>query len=561
MKSTKFRATPEIGKYRIPFELEERALTDWLALLALEQSYFSCKELFCVLQTLPKTAVTPERHLVFLEKIGAHLDELVAYLEQKYLYESLPLSNEPQACIDIVAFAYAVLAQNYAALGSLPAVENAGKKYQVLHLALRAASKALLSMAQGYMQPYEGFWRFCYSLYAAAEQTGSPADAAGDDAIGDNPIAAVFKLIVIFAGIDTNQFSPREMKTAFNILERYARFAVLDKACDAVETQKILAIDLASDEGVRTIAKTGKAGVSDHCYVSVFPVAKQLYLLLRQASIPDKAIAANRFLCFRLMKILSLPQKRKFSRINEQRQGLAIIGFDNIRNFLRKKNRVKSCTPAKPDLRIAGAWRAPDLNYPESDEWLEAMMDMTFTDALKFDKAAKTGISVSLSKKTAKLSAENAAAGDAVPLGEFEIINSSAQGLHAAWQAADLKVKVGDIFAIPSKTDDKVHLGLIRRINRLAAENVRLSIELIGCDCELVQLSREGHPSEVILLPGLEVLKQRDSIISRPDEVQANEKLSFFHKNKNRICQVQRLINSTDSISQREVVYIADQAS
>jgi hypothetical protein len=285
----------------------------------------------------------------------------------------------------------------------------------------------------------------------------------------------------------------------------------------------------------------------------------------RKSLLTEPLISENRHLCLRIVKSLSASQKRKYARIAEHRlmahrHGLGIIGFDNVSYFLHRKDDFAK--NQQNDTPVLGNWRAPDLNYPEGGEWLETVMEMSFTDALAINKSLKPMHNAVQGKGVRSLLGAAIATGsEIIPVGEFEVINSSAQGLHTSWKTVNLKVKIGDIFAIPSAQNDRVAIGLIRRINRETYENVRLSIELVGFECEPVHLAGQGQQNsfcEAILLSGLDVLKQKAGIICKKDDFFVNETYSIIRGSEQRVCRLPKTLNLTASICHMELSYLDD---
>lgn len=116
---------------------------------------------------------------------------------------------------------------------------------------------------------------------------------------------------------------------------------------------------------------------------------------------------------------------------------------------------------------MPGNWQVPDWELvPESCGWMRQMkmhygkehQGSAINRILKFSRE------ISYDSRVWKPSdIEKSKLLEDVFVGAFEIINNSAQGLYILWKSADLKIRVGDIFALISAKDNRVQIGLISR--------------------------------------------------------------------------------------------------
>jgi cyclic-di-GMP-binding protein len=563
VNETKFGTIPSPANYKIPFNLNDQSLTEWLTLLSLEQSYFSCQEISHVLATIGKLAIIPEQLFVFLNKISAHLNELVTKIEPIYLESSFPLGNEAQASLDMVINCYAILAKNYFLLGKKLLAENQSRQqWWCLYLALSSAGRSILTSAEGYLKPIEGFWLFCYEIFAFAENHNLLTQAITDANNTDKKIETVFKLILLFDKVDTNLFRPQEMKAIYAVLKNFSEHVYVKKKYDLRLKKGQFVFNLNEDKRPTTLAEITSFKDPGDRYFSPTPVTEYLFQYTHKQLPSSSALdAINPNLIAQLLKSLNLSKKRKFKRTIEHRHSFGIIGFNNIANFLKRKSLVakdQSLINKISTNRIFGNWSAPDQNYPEGDEWLEKMMEMSFHDAL----LAHNNLNPSLNQPKEQnlwsfLCANNDTWTENIPVGEFEVLNSSEQGFHVTWQAADLKVKIGNIFAIPAAQGNAIHIGFIRRINRSKNGNIRLSIELVGFECEIVEITRQPYQFEGILLPGNKSLKLADSIICSKRYVLPNEQYLINRASSQKLCKIDKILHSTSSMCHIKIKYCA----
>lgn len=569
MEKLRFRSAPIITNYTVPFALNERALTDWLHSLAVAQNYNSGKEVFCVLQAFTRLAINPQEHLGLLHKISAYLDELVEQLEKNYLDASFPLELEEQAHVDIVTFAYMALAENYGLIGRqlLAQTGSSPAKALCLYMALEAAGKALLHVSQVYMQPFEGYWLFCHQMYLLAESNGLLNEELTTGEPGGKTIDAAYKQILIFEVADGSQFRPREMKAIYHFLKDFSAQAKIVHQQVQEGSVGFCQFNLNQDQPPKVL-KTGRQqkDAADR-YISPVHTAKNLYQFLQQdVSGHGATKTINRVLFTRVAKSLGMAQKRRHTRLREQRAGEGLIGFNNIVSFLYKKDFAEQnhlMQAPQRDTRIAGHWVVPNLDLvPEGSEWMHQMEEhykKQVTEDSPVNKILKLSRELSKDARVWKtLEIEKNKLVDDIPTGEFEIIDSSTHGFQVLWKATDLKVKVGNVFALPSEKGDRLEIGLIRRIGVSTPEVVQLGVEIIGFESELICLTRPGQKDLecwAVMLPGIPALKQADSVVFNTSDFSPGEFITIRRGQKTVECRLHKLINATASISHVELLY------
>lgn len=568
MGNSIFRTAPDLSDYKIPFALNRQALIDWLRALSIKRDYNSCKEVFCLLQAFTRIEIDPQQHLAYLQEIDTCLEDLVGQLEKTYLDAGFPHNMEERAHVDIATFAYMILAENYSLSGHR-SIERLNAPELAFYLALRAAGRALLHMSQVYMQPYEGFWLFCYRIYSLAERAGFLDVEIKSGEFKGKTVHCAFKHVLVFELSHTGQFRPREMKSVYGFLESFSAQAFVVKEVAQEWTKDLCVFNLEQDHEPRDITQAQSLKNDLSRYISPVGVAKNLYQLLKQEATGHDALKPiNRSLSMRVVKSLSLTQKRKYTRIAEQRDGLGIIGFNNLISFLCKnnKNETENLIPIqKKDPRIGGNWQVPDLELvPKGCEWMHQMethhrkkhQDSAINRILKLSRE------ISYDSRVWKPSdIEKSKLLEDVSVGAFEIINSSAQGLYILWKSADLKVRVGDIFALISAKDNRVETGLIRRVDKSDQQGVGLGIEMLGFESEVVGLMPSGQKESscwAVFLPGIKALKQQDSIVYSSSDFSEGEFVNMRHGKKDISCRLHKLINSTSAVSHVELFYVTD---
>ncbi len=568
MEKLRFRSVPSVAHYEVPFALNERALADWLHGLAVKQNYHAGKELFCVLQALIRMHISPQQHLKFLTEISAFLDELAGQLEKNYLDASFPLELEAQAQVDIVTFAYATLAKNYALAGE-ELIARSGRPSDIalaLILALEAAGKALLHISQVYMQPYEGFWLFCHQIYLLAEENGLLNVEINSGKGQGKTIDAAYKQVLLFDLADSSQFRPREMKAIYHFLNKFSVQAKIFLEHAQERVTALCLFNLNQDQPPKALRTQHEGKDAADRYVSVL-AAKNIYQFLQHSASGHGATKAiSRELLTRLVKSLAMAQKRRHNRVVEQGAGVGLLGFNNVISFLYKRDfaeRNNLLPVQQRDTRIAGHWQVPNLDLvPEGSEWMHQMEthyrkktaeNSPINKILKLSRELPSDAGV---WKTPGIGKNKLV--DDIPTGEFEILNSSAHGFRISWKSDELKVKIGDIFAMPSVRGDRLEIGLIRRIAGHTQDAVQLAIEVIGFESELIGLVRQGQIEKecwAILLPGIRALKQADSVVLNAGNYSEGDFITIRRGQQEIECRLHKLINSTSAVTHMELLY------
>ncbi|MGZ8187731.1 MAG: hypothetical protein ACXWTN_03095 [Methylosarcina sp.] len=557
----------------IPFQLTEQSLSAWLRELSSEQCHASCRQLLSVLQAFKTTDLTQQQLLIFLPKIGSKLDIVVDQLERKYLDAGFPLATEEQTIADLVTLVSATLADHYLFLGRKllenPSLFDRKEKATVLYLALNALGKSMLNRSIVYCPLPEGFWLNCYQIYKWAENAQLLDLAIASEKEKTNTINAAFKRILLFELANPGQFRPRELKAIYKSLDNCSTSSPIEADNDQQSLQPQCIFNLSWDQRPRTLFSPPQPKDVDvgTRYFSPWMAAKNLHQLLQQQFSSQNAIKSITHSSFtRAIKSLSLKQRRKHNRKAERLNKTCIVGFNHIVSYLFKMNQVDPegfIKKTKKDTRIAGNWEVPDLDLvpldDESTYHIDALFKKTITDNSKIINFLKANREFSSGNKVWNpVEIENNKRADTVLTGEFEIIDSSAQGFQILWKSPDMKVKVGEILAFPTTKGDRVEIGLIRRIGVSAQKGLYVGVEIIGFESEAIGMVRPdqtNHLYSAIFLPGITALKQQDSIIYNSCDFSAGEFVVLHRGKINISCRLKKLINSTSAITQMELYY------
>ncbi|MGR9087478.1 MAG: hypothetical protein ACU841_10440 [Gammaproteobacteria bacterium] len=549
----------------------EQSLTDWLHQLSVENGIDSCRQLLAVLQALDSAELTVHQRTIFLGKIADKLDTLAHQIEKTYLDAGFPLNSDEQSRAELVTRLYAALSGRYLALVQTmfapPDSLTDRAKATVLYQSFRALDKTLLTVSMIYNPPYQGFWLNCYSLYKMAEKASLLDIAITEQGRKGNTVNDRFKHILLFALANANQFRPREMKSVYKSLENHSSPAIIETDPSRLSHPQLCVFNLGRDEPPHPVVSPPHAVDADDRYISIRPVARNLYQSLQQATTSNNALKSIHHAIYtRAIKTLSLSQRRKFNRNKERFSSRCVVGFSQIAGCLDKSRndggQEHKQTPQK-NSRITRDWKAPNYDLIPMDDdaayQLEALIKQKNIENPNIVKILKLSRELSQQKKIwDPIEAKKNEMTGMIPNNSVEIIDSSAQGLQVLWKHGDVKVKIGELIAMINGQGNTFPVGLIRRMHIQTPDEIALGIEMIGYDSESVRMARPNRSGQMypaIFLPGIAALKQSDSILFNTSEFSTGEFVTLYRGNETVSCRLNKLINSTAAISHMELYY------
>lgn len=567
--------TPHASDFAISFKLTDENLNDWLHALPAEDHFHSCKQILAVLEeSLPTRLDLPER-INFLDKISRKTDLLVEQIEKAYLDTGAPLDPGEIENSELVTRSYAILARRYQDLGEdmlKPAsrVDDRAKAV-VLYSSMLALGKTLLHASMVYRQPFDGFWLQSYQIYKMAESANLLGMKITTADFSEGTISSAFKHMLLFELSVSFQFRPRDMKRIFHLLQHHAAASIIETDYSQESVQQLCSFNLKMDKPPKMLFAQAPAKDSENRFISPTLTAKNLHQVLQNISSAQNVLKSiNESVFSRAIRSLSLSQRRKYGRNKEHLEKNCIVGFHQVASYLYKLKHGghdECFEKLKNDPRIAGNWHAPDFDLIPMDDdasyQLDSLLKSKQTENANIVKILKTGRDYSSVDKVWKPNdMDKIKRFSQIPYGEFEIIDSSANGMQALWKSSDVKVKVGEIIAIPSCQGDKVQIGLIRRIHVSKDNETRLGIEMIGNDSllvALIKLDRAKQPYIAIFLPGITALKQADTILYQTSDLVMGEFVNILKGPERSTCRLQKVVNSTAAITHMELHYTSEE--
>lgn len=565
MENVKFKVAEEVINFKIPFELDDKSLTDWLnSLLSLEQSE-AIKNIFYVIETLSNTDIPIKQQSVFYKKISAYMNIIIERIDNKYVDLAFPLRDEEERVMEWVVWSYLGLAHSFDLMAK--EVKDKRKKVNFWYHALNAMAQGYLYISAVYALPGKGFWQQCFQIYYAADEAGLLLKPLAESSLKEETIDKLFKQIVLFSVSDPAQYKAREMKVVFEFLGRYtSQLKIKEKANE--DKKGIFVFNSVMDRqpvelvGIETINESYKPR-----YIATVALAKQIYQAIHdEKKVYGSIKSINQALFIRLIKSLGMAQKRKYSRIEEERIIKGIVGFNYISSYLRNKfgeteAEIKSKQKQKQNYDLIPTGEGYEL-LPNLDGHAHKMRPI-FKEEIEKNEQIKNIFKVSF-ESSSELDVWDTANNnneliDNVQGSEFSLFNSSANGYSLCWNSREDKAKLGEVFGINSDDSKSLEIAIIRRINQITENSVRLSVEVLGMESAPVYITRPNDEDSgrwAIFLPGVKALNKADSLIFKTGEYDVGEFIKLHQNKEIREYRLAKVLNSTQTVSQFELFSI-----
>ena len=563
--SKPFPPCPAPSNLPLPFTIDELEFSVWLSSLTENEDMAKCQSILQILQTLNNT-YPPERKLIpgrtrlfFLEKLGAALTMATAKLTY---FPSIPdakpeseSSEDEMSRSEISVWATLELANAYSLLSTEDWFKEdeyytIEEKTLILANGIQAIGRSLLYISQTYSKPYVYFWHKCFQFYRLARLYRLNDFEHNPNA---QTIENAFKRVLVFALSNTNQFSPTEMRTIFELLGHYASFTSLLKSVPKKKFKGIPSINL-KGSGPPTISHDDPDNHDpEELYIATVTVASKIL----EATNDRRAhhLPTDRLMLLRLAKNLTLSEQRKDPREAVQGNHLGIMGFANIVEFLRSKEIEKqnafaelgAFDPTRPgELRdlnleiLPSENKEDENNFGELPEKLFPKNPSSSFQVIEFTDPSDIW-------KTNPLPAVNYET-------NMRLVDKSIRGYGLLWTDNAIKPKVGSIIGIMHKS---LTIGLIRWLAQSKETGMFMGVELLGTNATVVKVTNPGYPDDAataLYLPEDGIAKQAASLIFINKGFRPSE-FVFLHKNhRNTRYRLTKQLHLTSYINHVEVV-------
>ncbi|NOT85602.1 MAG: hypothetical protein HOP02_12680 [Methylococcaceae bacterium] len=530
MKNQRFRDLPATEVIPLHFVEDEKQLDDWLnSLLALDTT-LAAEKILQAISALEQADLKTSLKIKLLHKIHQFFPKIVNTLQKSYIDSSLPLSDQATHNVELVVWINMQLARalrqcklKYVTLGK---EQQAG----LLYLSLDSLSQALLHISLSYKVPMPGFWAMCYELYARAEQANLTDITITLNVRNNESITRLFKHMLIFQLCDTQQFRCRDILMLFEYLSNASATAHILANYQPKWQAVVCMFNLNKDLPPQKINPTDAHDDLSERFITSVSVAKSMYdglqktTALAEQPFSNNAIRSiNHEALLRALNTLGLARKRKFTRVAEKTEFTGIVGLGSLIEYLQSKTDIGLISPepikAQADAKPLKSARKTQFDLiPIGEEVAHHMRDNAKQGQNEqLTKLFSFGTEKSVPTQNFQRSQAAETPGKSVPLTcQFEMQDSSAKGYGLVVKLPTTQVKIGDIIAVITHKTERIEVGIVRRINQMPNQQLRLGVEVISFESELVFVSNPQQLTQGfwgILLPGLKTLKQADSLV------------------------------------------------
>lgn len=567
MKASNLNPILEQLSFKIPLEVDLENITVWLNSLNPELVCQSCGKVLRLLKSLPAQKLEADVEFQMLSKVRSALEPIALKLEKTLLDAGNPFSEIEQINAEMIIFSYAELAQRFLDVAeTMRKLQTHGMQMQAIANALfeglEASRRALLYISLLYDQPYEGFWHLCYRIYRRAESLNILDVHVGCGSFAHDSISNSFISLLAFYLSDTHLLTQREMKALNNIFNHRP---VPAKIFDEVPQNKadlLFGFALQYDLPPVRVRLMGERQ-GELRYISTIKVARLFCQYLKGKNDKQNGLESGNYSLFmKVAKVLGMQTSRQYSRVTEKRHCPVLIGVNKVLRYLMQQNTsalaaARQILPTHLSNTDARRWAIPEFNLvPEGEEEYYQVLGNEKKAAIAKEKLKKLfDVSAGTPASDTKIAGWNDA-DDAGLLENIEILDSSAKDYGILLKSPKNPVKIGDLIGILSVRDNRIELGLVRRLNSTGKNASEAGVELITLQAGIGCVWRPGEMSEaqiVMLLPGIEALQQKNSIIYPSHAFAIGETIVLLQADNYVVCRLEKLLHITSVFSQAEL--------
>jgi hypothetical protein len=561
-----FPPSPASAALPLPFTIDEMDFSNWLQTLSANpDEKVKCQSIFEVLRTL-NNAFPPERKLIpgrtrlfFLEKMGSVLTASSALLttfanSNSAQFDQHIVDNNETARSELSVWSNLELGNAYSLLSQEEWFKDQDyytyeEKTAILTNGLNANGKALLYIYQTYTKPYVYFWHKCFQFYRQAktarllEPGFNPGAAAIENA---------FKRILVISLCNTNQFTPQEMYTIYELLGHYAAYTNLLTAVPQKKFSGIPSINLRGNGPPIVSEDHDNEEAPDRLYIATVNVASKILEATYDKRAQHQPV--DRLMLLRLAKTLTLNERRKNQREAANNNLLGIVGFDPIIEFLRAKgNENLQISPAQSYFDPNRPGELRDLNFEISAGKSEPLEnDMESQTIPAFNKGVSQTFPVIEFTDPAEIWSARKEDLREINMRQFD---KSTKGYGLLWTDNKVRPKVGSIIGVVHKT---LTIGLIRWMVQSKETGLFIGVELLGENAVTVKVSNPGYPDKQVsglYLPGSGDAKQPPALIIANKDFRLNEFIFLIKNNKSIRYRQTKQLHITSFINHVEITH------
>jgi hypothetical protein len=175
------------------------------------------------------------------------------------------------------------------------------EKSLILSSGINAMGRGLLYTCQVYAKPYLYFWHNCFEFYRLAELSRLTQSEINPDT---KHIDNAFKRILVFALSNTNQFTPSEMRSIYELLGHYAKHTGLLRSIPKKKFNGIPSVRLNGNEAPAISESDPEEHDPNRLFIATVTVASKILEATYENR--DQHVPTDRLMLLRLARTLTL---------------------------------------------------------------------------------------------------------------------------------------------------------------------------------------------------------------------------------------------------------------
>ncbi len=524
----------------LPFSLEEESFYIWITDLYTKDGLEALQLLSHTLNSLQRIEIPVSLRSLFIEKISILVFQLSKQLQKTYAKSYFPFSSHDSLKVKLSANCALGIADNCTLLCQDNLFETRDlfslqQKALILVTAIQALANVLFYRAMLYEKPGKGFWAQCFLLYLLAKKN-EVLDLSCNHQ--NTSFLKVFKPLLVFELSHVQQYNTEEIQVVYKVLNNLSEKIELLPLIPGKKMDSVPYINLRLDKPP-SVADLNSSEPSPHLfYISNINLIKQLFEFFAH----KKNISySNKIIALRLIKTLTMNQRRRGERKLADNELFSKIGFDRFNQYLLHKENV-----AKSEEIVSFETRNLSLDAQLKKQNREKLFGFRNEQEASLSLAWRpedntveyienTDI---WSEKIEKTSDKEEAKKNAT------VIDQSNFGFCIGIKDKNPATKVGEIIHLLIPPASVV--TVVRRIVSADKYDVIAGVEVLGYDAELLHMPDSEH-KDMRTAFILSDIDGRESIVIKADDYHGEEYLYATRNDESLRYRVEKTLNSSTS--------------
>ncbi len=502
---------PEQGKpAKGAFDIRPKRVEEWVQSLPTGDVGETARRVYQTLHEVNRLRHAPTDRFHFMELLREPIAYVEGALGKRFIGVSFPLPNKTrqvaklaQALLMEMALGYKFIAEETRSTNVL--LRDKQLLMTSIHRAIRYLSQALLTNYQLYAPHPAGSWRELHLLYLCAEQLKlhtTPLKDSWNAKLPESSIARGYKQMLMLALASPYRLRQGEAEAIYHALGRWAAHTDIIPFNHPKAEAALFVVHMDSDSEPDYHAFDHRHCDSDACrMVETHQLSHllrdELHYLVEHKVKPEHGLSND--LLHRLILAWGVAPKRDFNRSERQGTIEVVIGISSLHQALAAAYGKASVSAHRSHFESKSV---PMLNSRAADIWGK-IFDQELPSMKEQREAEENTPPPTYSSQ------------------HWLVHNESAGGYRLGLEdKPDSQVQVGELLGLHTNTSDPLSwaVGAVRWIRQSEQrKGLELGVQILSPSALPVEMTSPKHPGEPqrgLLLPELELIKQRASIVT-----------------------------------------------